>query len=108
MIDIGASVGDTAIYFTSLKAKKIWAYEIDSELAKLASMNVELNDLQEKIKIIDEAATAEKLNRLIADKDMKAVFMKIDCEGCEYELINGLDLFRTNDIVIEYCYEISR
>jgi tRNA1(Val) A37 N6-methylase TrmN6 len=56
------------IYFTSLKAKKIWAYEIDSELAKLASMNVELKDLQEKIKIIDELVTAEKLNRLLLSR----------------------------------------
>ncbi len=60
-IDIGAYIGDTAIYFASFdKVKMVYAYEPYQSLYKRASKNIKTSKLSDKIKLF---------NMGVADKD---------------------------------------
>lgn len=54
VIDIGASVGDTAIYFALNGARHVYAFEPYSYSYKLALKNIKLNGLQNKITLLNE------------------------------------------------------
>jgi len=53
VIDIGANVGDSSIYFAVLGAKKVIGVEPLPNVANCAINNVNLNNLENKIKIIN-------------------------------------------------------
>lgn len=55
VIDIGANIGDTAIYFTLKGAKHVYAFEPYPYSYKLAIKNMILNNLQDKITLLNEA-----------------------------------------------------
>jgi len=55
IIDIGAFIGDTAIYFASKGAKKIIAFEPAKNLFRLAVQNVQLNNLNGIVYLRNEA-----------------------------------------------------
>lgn len=104
-IDIGASIGDSSLYLSTRGAEVVYAYELDPDRYNLATQNIEMNKLEEKIKIFNRAANSELVNDLILSKDLSGVFLKLDCEGCEYEVLNGIDkkaLERVDDVVMEY------
>ena len=96
VIDVGAAVGDTALYFAKLGASHVYAFEMDKSRCEMARANIERNNMQERITLFDEPATAEKINQLQYD------FIKVDCEGCEYELIPSLTLEGVSELVMEY------
>lgn len=105
VIDIGASIGDTAIYFVMNNAKKVYTFEPDKERFKLLIENIRLNNLEEKIFAYNIAIDSRKLERFIKDNNLSNIFLKIDCEGCEYDLLlnSTNDVFdRIDDIVLEY------
>ena len=52
--------------------------------------------MQDRITLIEEPATADKINSLQYD------FIKIDCEGCEYDLLPNLELDGASELVMEY------
>lgn len=54
VVDIGASVGDTAIYFALNGAKSVYAYEPYPYTYKIALKNVSLNKLKRKIAVINK------------------------------------------------------
>jgi 16S rRNA G966 N2-methylase RsmD len=110
VIDIGSSIGDSALFFASLGANEIHCFEIDKSLCYLAEENVKLNELSTKIQIYNQAATIKSLRALISQKKLENIFMKIDCEGCEVDIINSLDnniINYVNDIVLEYHYKVK-
>jgi precorrin-6B methylase 2 len=96
VIDVGAAVGDTALYFAKLGASHVYAFEMDKARCEMARANIERNSMQERITLFEEPATADKINRLRYD------FIKIDCEGCEYELVPNLTLDDASELVMEY------
>jgi hypothetical protein len=96
VIDVGAAVGETALYFCKLGAAHVYAFEMDNDRCMMARENIARNGMQDKISLLEEPATAAKINALKYD------FIKIDCEGCEYDLIPGLDLAAVSDVVMEY------
>jgi tRNA A58 N-methylase Trm61 len=49
VLDIGAYVGDSAIYFIRKGAKKVYAYEAVKDFYEIMLKNIELNNLQDKI-----------------------------------------------------------
>jgi predicted RNA methylase len=49
VIDVGASVGDTALYFVLNGARKVIALEPLPNVAKCAEENVRLNDTADKV-----------------------------------------------------------
>ena len=55
VVDIGAFIGDTAVYFASKGAKKVFAYEPLSHLYNIAMHNVLINKFENVIHINNEA-----------------------------------------------------
>jgi FkbM family methyltransferase len=67
VLDVGANIGDTAVYFAKRGARVI-AYEPDPEMCELARRNVAGNDLHADIRDAGVGATTETL-RLSASPD---------------------------------------
>jgi 16S rRNA G966 N2-methylase RsmD len=104
-IDVGASIGDSSLYFSSLGAAKVYGFEVDSHRFETALRNAELNNLSEKITLFNHGATADSIQDIILGNNFNDVFLKMDCEGCEYEVLLGLsrEVFqRVTEIVLEY------
>lgn len=60
VIDIGANIGDSAIYFALRGARHIYALEPYPYSYKLAMQNIKLNRLQNKITLLNEGCGEEK------------------------------------------------
>lgn len=54
VVDIGANIGDTAIYFALKSAKHVYAFEPYPYSYGLALKNIKLNELQDKITLLNE------------------------------------------------------
>lgn len=117
VIDVGANIGDSAIYFALNGAKKVIALEPYPYSFKLAKRNVMENNLENKIEVlnagygkdgeisIDEneksglgtklkpSGAGEKikiysLKSLVKQFNLDRAVLKMDCEGCEYNILN--------------------
>lgn len=100
VLDIGAGMGDTAIYFIINGAKEVEAYE-PAEWAKTAQENINKNGF--KAKVIKEAATSKTIDDFAIRNKGKRLILKIDCEGGEYEqILNSKKLKDYAQIQIEY------
>ena len=116
VIDIGANIGDSAIYFAIQGAKKVIALEPFPANFELAKKNIELNNLTGKIELI-QAGCASKSGKIFIDSTISGSdsilsnvtdgfevsllslddivktyhidsgILKIDCEGCERDVI---------------------
>ena len=105
VIDIGSSIGDTSLYFLTRGAYIVYGFEIDRERFLISQDNIHLNKLDNSIHIYNEAADSRNLSSLIEEKGLRNVYLKIDCEGCEYDLIENLTnkaFEAIDDIVMEY------
>jgi len=118
VIDVGASVGDSALYFKLNGARNIIAVEPLPIVARCAEENLKLNGINGEVKVINAALSSGPVS-VPCDYDMHLsnVFstlnssgpckvpgvtlgdllgmvddpylLKIDCEGCEAEAIVG-------------------
>ena len=117
VIDIGANIGDSAIYFTFKGAKHVYAFEPYPYSYNVANKNVNLNKLQNKITLVNQGCGGKEsiikidneyknvggtdlklfrggkkikittLNEVIKNFNIKyPAILKIDCEGCEYDI----------------------
>jgi FkbM family methyltransferase len=77
VIDIGANIGDSAIYFASNGAKRVYAFEPYPYSYNIANNNIGLNELQDKITLINQGCGG------------KETTIKI---GSNYENFGGTDL----------------
>jgi FkbM family methyltransferase len=118
VIDVGASVGDTALYFVLNGARKVIAVEPLPSVARCAEENVRLSSATDKVKVINAALSDEPvsvpcdydvlLSRYFSTLkgsgtckvpgvslgDLLSVvedpyLLKMDCEGCEAQVILG-------------------
>lgn len=132
VIDIGGNVGDSALFFAKNGAKVI-GLEPVKHLYDLAIENINLNnDLKGNIEFVNKAAGIKrgKLDiidsvGLYADQDstsyvvdvitipdiinnynIKPDVLKMDCEGCEFDIIENEDLSMFKDIVFEHHSEM--
>ena len=97
-IDVGASIGDTAIHFASQGAM-VFAFEPDNQRFKNAIYNIAKNDLQDKVKIYNKYVNScKEIAEICSAYEDKEVFLKLDCEGCERQIL--LDKLPSN---IEAC-----
>ena len=102
VIDIGATVGDTAIYFCVRGARSVHAYECDKRYYSELLKNVALNGLEKEITPHNTAVAS--LNGMRIED---GAVLKMDCEGCEYPVILGARagvLERFSEIMMEYHY----
>jgi len=118
VIDVGANVGDTALYFILHGARKVIAVEPLPNVAKCAEENLRLNDVADKVKIVNAALGSEPMS-VPCDQAVYSsggfstlkgggpckvpgvtlgdllnmvddpYLLKIDCEGCEAQVILG-------------------
>jgi FkbM family methyltransferase len=130
VIDIGAQIADSSIYFAAKGAKRVIAVEPLLTNYQIARRNIALNGMSHQISLILAAcgsrstndssneeyfesgartkAPALTLEEILGlnqmDKDEKLV-LKIDCEGCEYRIIfdaKDETLRRFSHVQIEY------
>jgi FkbM family methyltransferase len=116
VIDIGANIGDSSIYFAIKKAKHVIALEPLPLNYKIAKQNLQLNGLEEKIDLLLSGCSGTKGELIISTKqegagssmdfsrsgikvpllslediikkyNIQSGVLKIDCEGCEYDAI---------------------
>ena len=118
VLDIGAFVGDSAIYFILKGAKKVYAIEPHPDAYNEMLENIKLNNMEDKIIPINVGISynsdyvtinikdtplvistffnsnnngikipAGKLSDIIKKYNIDAQVLKMDCEGCEYDII---------------------
>ena len=136
VIDIGAAIGDSAIYFAINSAKAVIAVEPFPKNIEIAEKNIKINNMSDKISLIhgaisnkkgkmriDENAVgpgtrtlSNKINgteiqtfslKDIIPENEKDMILKIDCEGCEYQIILETEdeiLLKFQTIMLEYHF----
>ena len=116
VIDVGAFIGDTAIYFSLKGARIVHAFEPYPYTYKMAKENVEINGLKnillyneaiggyngyviidpkyinytgDSLKTFSEGLEIKirSLNSFVSQLRLNNAVLKLDCEGCEYEAI---------------------
>jgi len=117
VLDIGAFIGDSPTYFILKGAKKVYAIEPHPDAYNEMIENIKLNNMGDKIipiniginykenyisiykKVLDTQGTllkpenngiklpAGKLSEIIDKYNIDAQVLKMDCEGCEYDII---------------------
>ncbi|MFP3290036.1 MAG: FkbM family methyltransferase [Candidatus Nanopusillus acidilobi] len=118
VLDIGAFVGDSAVYFILKGAKKVYAIEPHPDVYNEMLENIKLNNMEDKIIPINMGISYEKdyiiiniknlaqvassffnsnnkgikipagkLSDIIDKYNIDAQVLKMDCEGCEYDII---------------------
>jgi hypothetical protein len=105
VVDIGSSIGDSSLYFASLGAVEVHGFEVDRDLCNIAQQNIKLNNLSSRVFIHNERATGNSLEIFISKNLWSNLFIKIDCEGCEFEIIRDLtkgSLNKVQNFVIEH------
>ena len=125
VIDVGANIGDSSVYFAYKGARKVIAVEPNilsfnsllknirtnamndrivpingalgcrdgfAKMTKLDNNNGTLFDgIQEISKPDKNSIPVMNINRIISDIHDGGIVLKIDCEGCEYNLINCIE-----------------
>jgi hypothetical protein len=84
VVDIGASVGDFVLFASTEGAGKIYAFEPDPDRFRWLCLNVAINELPAVI-TRNLAADGSTIASICDNEGVD--FMKLDCEGCEYEVI---------------------
>ena len=118
VLDIGAFIGDSSIYFILKGAKKVYAIEPHPDAHNEMLENIKLNNMEDKIIPINMGINycnnyitintkdvvhvafsifnsnnkgikvpAGKLSDIIDKYNIDAQVLKMDCEGCEYDII---------------------
>lgn len=136
VVDIGANIGDTAIFYALNGAKKVIGIEPFPKNFQLARENIIVNNLDEIIELLQAGCSSKKgiikidpkyqsniesklrnfdsgvdiplltLKEIIEKFEIpKNSVLKIDCEGCEYDIIENTPskiLTQFSSMQIEY------
>lgn len=86
VVDIGASIGDFSV-LAARSAGRVIAYELDAGRIRLARKNLQINGITN---VTLHHAAAPSLDTIFAEHGIERCdFLKVDCEGCEYEVLGG-------------------
>lgn len=108
VLDIGAYIGDSSIYFALKGAKKVIAVEPDKRAFEHLIYNINCNNLHLIIEPLNIALTdPSDLENLISSLNTSVV-VKIDCEGCEYKILQESLNPRVLDMIEELMLEYHR
>lgn len=117
VVDIGADIGDSAIYFCCKGAEQVISLEPYLHFYDVASGNILANGFQDKVVLVNEGAgrngevtvdpeakvppwselkestqgikvRINNLRNLIERFHLESAVLKVNCEGCEYGLFN--------------------
>jgi hypothetical protein len=105
VIDVGTYFGESPLYFASRGATKVYGFEPDMDNYKIGEENIKLNSIGDKIHIFNEPATFGAIKNLVNQYETGNIFLKLDCEGCEYDVLLDGDsqtFEKITDIVMEY------
>jgi len=134
VLDIGANIGDTAIYFALKGAKRVIALEPYPATYSIAMENLAINGMNGHISLLN-AALGEKKGTILIDPcfmnsscsplrefisgnrimvktiddlvkgyKLRNAILKIDCEGGEYAILKSKKLRAFDEIIMEYHY----
>lgn len=132
VIDIGGNVGDTPLYFAK-KGAEVISFEPVQHLYSLAIKNIKINkELSDKITLVNKGVGGKKgvltfnsrsvkgyvdddyydmeiisITDLLNEYEFTPDILKMDCEGCEFEIILNNDLSMFNDIIFEHHSKIT-
>lgn len=117
VIDIGANIGDSSIYFTLQGAKKVLALEPYQKSYEFAKKNIESNGFSDKVETIWPGCAAVDTNNAHSNKpplmtlnsiiDKYDIKPGVDYEGCEYDVIlssQDYTLRKFSHLQIDYRY----
>lgn len=137
VVDIGAALGDTAVYFSIRGAKKIYGYELNRRYFDIAQKNIDLNNFRDRIEIEYCGVASKKisssdvilgacvpeqdrekvdgagfktLDMIVQEKNIKDAILKLDVDGFEYETFRSAsnETLRHFDLIlIEYHFGIQ-
>lgn len=102
VIDVGSGVGDFSIMVSS-NANKVISYDVNDSAIECFKKNLKINKVakvvicNKKVTSLDEVFKENKLN--------KCDLLKVDCEGCEYQIFESTSestLKKILNIVMEY------
>lgn len=140
VIDIGANIGDSSIYFALRGSKHVYALEPFRKAYEYAIKNVLENGLADIVTVLNAGIGIEcreihldektiisggeraldkgvgypvqiiTLEEILKKYDVSDAILKLDCEGCEYDVIENATPVVLNtftDILIEYHFGIQ-
>lgn len=134
IIDIGANNADTALYF-SKNGSNVIAFEPVKHIYELGLENIKLNPkLKDNIQFINKAVGSKRgmldinmgsmknyadknysyeievitIQDILKEYNFPCDVLKMDCEGCEFEIITNHDLSMFNDIIFEHHSSIVK
>lgn len=114
VVDIGAGIGDSSIYFANCGASHVYAFEPLMPEFSIALENINSMEVPDNVTIYSEpivqSKSSGKGSGLSIDQFVKQVHLddasiKIDCEGCEFSLLepNATDWLRYFQyMILEY------
>ena len=104
VVDIGASIGDFSILASSKQQRRVYAFEPDRNTFEFLKKNISLNNRTE-IEASNHPADGNVLRGVLTKQRVDHIdFLKIDCEGCEYDVLlkcSDADLSRVMKIAME-------
>ncbi len=87
IVDVGASVGDFVLLASRTRGSRVYAFEPDLHSFRYMKENLS-SATHDSVRIFNTRATAETLAWILdACGEPEIDFLKIDCEGCEYDLL---------------------
>jgi hypothetical protein len=117
VLDIGANIADSSIYFVRQGAKKVYAVEPNRDLYELANENISLNSMSDRIETIFAGCSSSpssdsypqffSLEEIVDRYKITPDLLKLNCEGCEYDIILNTSnemLQSFDDILVLYHY----
>jgi FkbM family methyltransferase len=128
VVDVGAGYGETALYFLKKGARRVIAVEPCPEVYGEMLENFKLNGVEDKVAPINAALSSAcgsaciecpsgkvtvgtiTLGDIIDRFGLRGGVLKMDCEGCEYDVIlNDYEHVRLFDVVyFEYHAYITK
>jgi hypothetical protein len=90
IVDVGSSIG-VFVVSQSKKTSRWFVFEPDAEIFPWLALNVRTNHLENSVVAYNSPVSSKEM-ALICDKVGQIDFLKIDCEGCEYGLLNWPEL----------------
>jgi len=86
IVDVGASIGDFTLLASRSPQNRVYAYEPSIKAFRYMRFNLVAN--KRTILAFNRAANASVLDSILEKYAEPSIdFLKVDCEGCEYELL---------------------